>query len=207
MKSKLKSNLCEYLVNGGYVKAYDTILHSYTNNRMSIRNNTNCVQSENNIAPTLTTRADCIGVVIPMKEKRDTNLITDDGNIRRYVGSDIVDQFKVGQAAYINYPNGYGHGKRTSDIAFAMTCNGGGTQLTKESDLRIRKLTPNECLKLMGVKKSDREKISKNQSDASLYHLAGDSIVTTCLMGIFGELFGIDYQKKIDEVVQDVQEK
>ena len=58
--------------------------------------------------------------------------------------------------------------------------------------LRIRKLTPRECFRLMGVKDEDIDKIMKNQSNASGYHLAGDSIVTTCLMAIFGNMLGID---------------
>ena len=53
---------------------------------------------------------------------------------------------------------------------------------------RIRKLTPRECFRLMGVKDEDYEKARKNQSDASLYHLAGDSIVVNVLMAIFKEL-------------------
>ena len=57
-----------------------------------------------------------------------------------------------------------------------------------KSELRIRKLTPKECFRLMGVKDEDYNKIKAHQSDASLYHLAGDSIVTTCLMAIFGQL-------------------
>lgn len=72
------------------------------------------------------------------------------------------------------------------------------------NDLRIRKLTPRECLKLMGLKNEDIVNISKNQSDSSLYHLAGDSIVTTCLMAIFGELLGIDWKSKISEVIKDL---
>lgn len=52
-------------------------------------------------------------------------------------------------------------------------------------DERIRKLTPKECFRLMGVKDEDFERVAKNQSDSSLYHLAGDSIVTNCLMAIF----------------------
>lgn len=54
---------------------------------------------------------------------------------------------------------------------------------------RIRKLTPRECFRLMGVKDEDFDKVAKNQSNSSLYHLAGDSIVTTVLMGIFKKLF------------------
>jgi site-specific DNA-cytosine methylase len=60
---------------------------------------------------------------------------------------------------------------------------------TKEQErLRIRKLTPKECFRLMGVKDEDYERIAKNQSDSSLYHLAGDSIVVNVLMAIFKEL-------------------
>jgi DNA (cytosine-5)-methyltransferase 1 len=55
-------------------------------------------------------------------------------------------------------------------------------------DLRIRKLTPKECFRLMGVKDEDYEKCAKNQSDSSLYHLAGDSIVVNVLMAIFKEM-------------------
>ena len=57
-------------------------------------------------------------------------------------------------------------------------------------DLRIRKLTPRECFRLMGVKDEDYDKGAKNQSDSSLYHLAGDSIVVNVLMAIFKELLG-----------------
>ena len=56
------------------------------------------------------------------------------------------------------------------------------------SNLRIRKLTPREVFRLMGVKDEDYEKCAKNQSDSSLYHLAGDSIVVNVLMAIFNEL-------------------
>jgi DNA-cytosine methyltransferase len=56
------------------------------------------------------------------------------------------------------------------------------------SDLRIRKLTPRECFRLMGVKDEDFDKVAKNQSDSSLYHLAGDSIVCQCLEAIFKEM-------------------
>lgn len=53
---------------------------------------------------------------------------------------------------------------------------------------RIRKLTPKECWRLMGVKDEDYEKVAKNQSNSSLYHLAGDSIVVNVLMAIFKEM-------------------
>ena len=59
----------------------------------------------------------------------------------------------------------------------------------QQTDLKIRKLTPRECFRLMGVKDEDYEKIAKNQSDSSLYHLAGDSIVCQgVLTSIFKEM-------------------
>lgn len=55
-------------------------------------------------------------------------------------------------------------------------------------DMKIRKLTPRECFRLMGVKDEDIDNILKNQSDSSAYHLAGDSIVVDVLMAIFREM-------------------
>ena len=57
------------------------------------------------------------------------------------------------------------------------------------STLRIRKLTPRECFRLMGVKDEDFDKIKNNQSDSSLYHLAGDSIVVDVMYYMFKNLF------------------
>ena len=57
-----------------------------------------------------------------------------------------------------------------------------------DNNLRIRKLTPRECFRLMGVKDEDYEKCAKNQSDSSLYHLSGDSIVVNILMAIFEQM-------------------
>lgn len=57
-----------------------------------------------------------------------------------------------------------------------------------EHGLRIRKLTPRECGRLMGVKDQDIDNILKNQSDSSAYHLFGDSIVVDVLMAIFKEM-------------------
>ena len=65
-------------------------------------------------------------------------------------------------------------------------CSGGGNSIM--NNLRIRKLTPRECGRLMGVKDEDIDKILKNQSNASAYHLFGDSIVINCLYYIFKQM-------------------
>lgn len=72
--------------------------------------------------------------------------------------------------------------------------------LTKH--LRIRKLTPCECYKLMGFTQRDYERCAEIQSNATIYHQAGDSIVVTVLIAIFGKLLGIDYEKVIKEYVK-----
>lgn len=74
-------------------------------------------------------------------------------------------------------------GTLTTQEGYMKVATGGGTNLM--NNLRIRKLTPKECFRLMGVKDEDFEKVAKNQSNASLYHLAGDSIVVNVLMAIF----------------------
>lgn len=53
---------------------------------------------------------------------------------------------------------------------------------------RIRKLTPKECGRLMGVCDDDIDKMSVNQSNSSLYHCFGDSIVVDVLMAIFKQM-------------------
>ena len=61
----------------------------------------------------------------------------------------------------------------------------------KKFRYRIRKLTPKECFRLMGVRDSDIDKIkSAGISESQQYKMAGNSIVVDCLVnGIFKNLF------------------
>lgn len=153
----LKAQMCRQLIESGAVHENDVIRHSYTKNRMEIRNgeNGNPPSAENNMSPTLDTRCDCLGVVT--KDEPETKEIS---------VKECVDK-----------------------------------------GLSIRKLTPKECWRLMGVKDEDSSNCNKNQSNASMYHLAGDSIVTSVLMAIFGELLGIDWNIKVDELVNELRER
>lgn len=61
--------------------------------------------------------------------------------------------------------------------------------VTPSPDVRIRKLTPTECWKLMGFTKEDCEKaIKAGISNSQLYKQAGNSIVVDVLMAILKEL-------------------
>lgn len=77
-----------------------------------------------------------------------------------------------------------------------------GTFYVRQPAYRIRKLTEKECFRLMGVKDEDSERVHRNQSKSSMYHLAGDSIVTTVLMAIFGEMHNIPWEDKV-KILQD----
>lgn len=76
------------------------------------------------------------------------------------------------------------------------------TNVLKSKNYRIRKLTPRECFRLQGVKDCDFERIAKNQSNTSLYHLAGDSIITLTLCAIFVKMFP-ESTKKLEQVLHD----
>lgn len=56
------------------------------------------------------------------------------------------------------------------------------------SDLRIRKLTPKECWRLMGFDDADYERASKVNSNTQLYKQAGNSIVVNVLEAILTNL-------------------
>lgn len=84
-------------------------------------------------------------------------------------------------------------------------CGGGGQEpKIVETTYRIRKLTERECWRLMGVKDEDYEKVAAGQSKSSMYHLAGDSIVTAVLMALFGELLGIEWQSKVKDLADEI---
>ena len=57
-----------------------------------------------------------------------------------------------------------------------------------QNQLRIRKLTPKECYRLMGFDDIDFENASKVNSNTQLYKQAGNSIVVNVLEGIFKNL-------------------
>ena len=56
------------------------------------------------------------------------------------------------------------------------------------NNLRIRKLTPKECWRLMGFDDADYEKAAKVNSNAQLYKQAGNSIVVNVLEAILKNL-------------------
>ena len=76
-------------------------------------------------------------------------------------------------------------------ITRAVKAGGGSGNIPKviKNNLRIRKLTPKECWRLMGFSDSDFEKAEKVCSNSQLYKQAGNSIVVNVLYYIFKQLF------------------
>ena len=64
-----------------------------------------------------------------------------------------------------------------------------GTVTATNINLKIRKLTPKECWRLMGFDDEDFEKAEKVNSNTQLYKQAGNSIVVNVLEEIFKMLF------------------
>ena len=94
-----------------------------------------------------------------------------------------------------------------------LTCAGGFTErkigYNDMGKLRIRKLTEGECMRFMGFEKKDTEACREvGLSRANIYHQAGDSLVTTVMVGIFGELFGFeDYTTTIQEYAEKLHKE
>ena len=143
------------------------------------------------ISQTITTAGgDNVGVVVKDKSlfsETERQLFTEDGNIRRYIGSDKVDEFKEGQMATTSFPNGYGHGPRVHDESVSLNTI---DKPCVKYNLRIRKLTPRECLRLMGWNDEQIDKIqASGVSHSQQYKQAGNGIVVQVLEEIFRNLF------------------
>lgn len=76
-------------------------------------------------------------------------------------------------------------------VANAVTTHAGNRPADNyiEENNRIRKLTPKECFRLMGVTDFDADKMVTTLSKSRCYQVAGNSIVVDVLAGIFSQLF------------------
>lgn len=97
---------------------------------------------------------------------------------------------KIVQVGNVN-PSGRGmNGNVFSDEGLAPTITtnkGEGNKIL--SNLRIRKLTPKECFRLMGFNDSDYDAASKVVSNSQMYKQTGNSIVVDVLYYILVELY------------------
>lgn len=100
---------------------------------------------------------------------------------------------KIVQLGNIN-PSGKGMNGNVFDedgLAPTVTTNKGeGNKIAvRENSIRIRKLTPKECFRLMGFSDDNFEAAEKMVSNSQLYKQAGNSIVVDVLYYILVELY------------------
>lgn len=112
----------------------------------------------NNVSPTLDTRCDCLGVTV----KTLGNYSPSNHNASRVVDNE--------------------------GIAPTVMENHGTVTATNVSNLRIRKLTPKECWRLMGFSDEAYEKAAQVNSNSQLYKQAGNSIVVNVLTEVLRNL-------------------
>lgn len=78
-------------------------------------------------------------------------------------------------------------GRVQKQVSPTLTCD--DTAATLTTDIRIRKLTPLECWRLMGFSDEAFRKAEAVNSNTQLYKQAGNSIVVDVLEAIFANLF------------------
>lgn len=132
------------------------------------------VFDENGLAPTLTTN------------KGEDNKIA----IRQATKKGYIE-CELGGVADLSYPESKtrrGRVQENGQICPTITATETGV-CRIESPIRIRKLTPKECFRLMGFSDENFEAAEKMVSNSQLYKQAGNSIVVDVLYYILVELY------------------
>lgn len=99
------------------------------------------------------------------------------------------EEARPGDYVNITYPGSKTkRGRVGNGVAHTLTCGDGNAVITE--NVRIRKLTPRECLRLMGWKDEQIDKIvAAKISGTQQYRQAGNGIVVQVLEAIFKALF------------------
>lgn len=133
----------------------------------------------NKVVPTIVCH-DKFGVVekIPIKNAtKEGYVMAEDGD-----GIDISSRME------------YHRGTVQKGLSQTLTCSGGNNVGVvapgTTHKLRIRKLTPRECIRLMGFEDKDTDSMYQiGLGDTKIWHCAGDSIVVPVLIAILSPLY------------------
>ena len=139
------------------------------------------------------------GLAQTLKTDCDIGVVVDESTTKRYKN-------------YITWKNKQGEFNTQCNRAMlendlSLTIPTGNTPKVAESEhLRIRKLTPLECMRLMGFGNQYYKAMREiNMSDMAIYHMAGDSIVVCVLIAIFYPLLFNDNNYK--EIIKNYIDK
>ena len=108
-----------------------------------------------------------------------------------------IAEATIGDSINIAYPNSNTRrGRVCEGKANTLSTSPQQAVITEDSNMeniRIRKLTPRECWRLMGFDDEDFNKARAVNSDTQLYKQAGNSIVVNVLEAIMDNMFRSDY--------------
>lgn len=160
------------------------------------------VHSTDGIAPTI-----CAGegvktqtkIAVPLNKYEDGISRTIKAQYQQSSRANFVRGDSLGATGVISLKQkGRGFNKGGEhDVCTTITKNSWECNNHLKADYRIRKLTPRECFRLMGVCEPDIDTLlSAGISNSQLYKLAGNSIVVNCLAGIFRQLFIGNFNEK-----------
>ena len=110
------------------------------------------------------------------------------------------DSLVVQQGVVIDDTQGFDGTRYYDNISPSLRASRSGLKTVTEN-LRIRKLTPLECWRLMGFDDEDYYKAEKVNSNTQLYKQAGNSIVVDVLEYLFKEIMEVLDVKKVDDKV------
>ena len=186
----IKRAIVNKLIQSNLLKPYYVVEHSYTDNGK--RDISKLIVSKNQIFPCLTTRPDTLGIVwkeniMPTKLNNNDLQRVDyryDLGIRGRTDENCVSTITTKSSGYSGCPM---VAKRERDV----------------NQLRIRKLTPKETLRLMGFADKDYESMRQvNMSDSAIWHCAGDSIITTCLVSLLAQFVEKDHAPIVKNYIE-----
>lgn len=146
----LKEQLCDRLVESGLLKVGTVINHSYTNglngkNPNSRQTLEDYIESDNGICNCLTTRPGVLGIAVEDLTTKNKRL------------ANMVDKIDPNKCQAIDIYNQSVHEEMHTIKTNVDRAN--MTAITQ--NLRIRKLTPKECFRLMGVRDKNFKLIEK----------------------------------------------
>ena len=186
--NNLKTKLCNYLIQNNLVKENDVIRHSYSTSRMKEWKKRNV--ETNNYAPTLDTRCDCLEVVVK------DNIGRIETKYKEYTNFYVIPRGSDGKLINGSYNRVWKKEKHCGAINLTKIQEIG--EKDDMNNLRIRKLTPKECWRLMGFDDEDFEKAEQVNSNTQLYKQAGNSIVVNVLEAILTNLLLTNEQTKTE---------
>lgn len=135
-----------------------------------------------NIHPAITTRYSAGNNTFVMENRQENIRYKElpNGNIRGYLDNDRKSG--VSEAQYM-HPNNHAGTLTTAHEPKVIE------PINAQDGFRVRKLTPKECFRLMGVSDTDADKMIAVLSKSRCYQVAGNSIVVDVLAAIFSQLF------------------